>query len=243
LLNTTDSLPPLVFFQSGSVAQCRQAALARPTETVRSDQSARTTFVAKALPHDPRLLRELPWNGIVGQFAETAAQFWVCGGLYCVTLIIFPVGCLMFLIRRRRWSLRTFALLPVVAAFLLLGLQFDGPEPVVFTILQKFIVGIAFVPCLAVPACVAIWALSRQLRTFRFWFIFASVVTAFIAVISLIASNVGQTAWLPGEHYSWQGWYWICLIGIYFTGWALVTSIPGTLVNFRTYWNTASTQT
>jgi hypothetical protein len=184
----------------------------------------------------------LPWNGIAGRIVGTAAQFWVCGSLYCITLIVLPVGYLVFLIRRRRWSLRTFALLPVVAALLLLGLQFDGPEPIVFTTLQKFIVGIAFAPFLVVLASLAMWALTRQFRTFRFWFIFASVVTALIAVISLIASNVGQTPWLPGEHYSWEGWYWICLIGIYFTGWALVTSIPRTLVNFRTYWDTASTQ-
>ena len=139
LLNEDNALPPQVFFHSGHVAQCRQATLLGTTPlstkgtTPEIEMMARLRVepIRQPAPNDPRLTRQLPWNR-VGELVREVGKYWIWATLYCVSLILLPIGWIVSLCRRRQWGMRTLALLPVVAAVFLLGPGIQDLECITF---------------------------------------------------------------------------------------------------------------
>lgn len=235
VLDQTREVPSRIFFQHGHVAQSRQASLPRisPRRGVAKVALTRAQPSLRVASNDPRLLRQLPWNHGIDELVEAAATYWIWASFYCLTLVLLPAAALWAISWRRQWGLRTLVFLPVAAAIFLVGYGTNGPQPIVLNTWQKIIIGVGFVPILISLASYACWLVTRQWRAVRWWTLTAGIVTVTLAATALVLSNTGSGAWLPGERYSLDGWYWIVVAGVYMTGWMMVPSVPFTLRSIR----------
>jgi hypothetical protein len=222
---------PVVFFHHGDVALTRRATRAGGTIP------ASSVLMVENVPSspeavDPRLLRQLPWQSSVEDLLETARRFRIVGSLYAMTLLLLPCGVVIGCIRRKRWSLRTMALLPVVIGLFIVALGVDGPEAIKLNTMQKFYLGFAFLPLIPLVVSFTAWALTRRWKTLAYWAASVAVISFLVASYSLLVAAAEGGDPLPGERYSWDGWYLVGVLGLYLTGWGILFSFPSTLRAF-----------
>ncbi|MDX2460097.1 MAG: hypothetical protein QNM00_08420, partial [Gammaproteobacteria bacterium] len=196
------------------VTVCRRA-IAAASDTLPIPDRAVTSTTA--LAEDPRLLRPLPWASNLQDVAEIA-QLFAWAAMFSVVVIVLPGGLLWRMVKKRRWSLRTMLLLPVVIAIVITVLRTDLPgTPRDWnTAYVKLVYALIILPAVAIAAELIYSVYSGRWRRLACW-ITASVLFALLAAsLTVIVPSQGSID--LGERYAWDGWYLIWFPGAYVTG-------------------------
>ena len=175
--------------------------------------NAETSSVA-----DPRLAQPLPWNIQGSQLnlmevngLDHSPSVWLTQ-IFPIVLgaIIFPVWFLFVRIRDRRWSLRSFLLLPVILIlpFMLLqipsqlGAEYASSNEV--TYLQgKFIAAIKIVPFLIFIGAFLSHCWNWNWKTVLGLMAFTLLVSALLVWILLMTSIITKESLVAGGYYQW----------------------------------------
>jgi hypothetical protein len=208
---------PRVCFTEGSALICRQALPAAPTgEYLTPKPWGRPD---DSLPPDPRLVRPLPWRAGRALLSYDEIMTGVRGFAVLLIGLIVPGWLLRRAWRQRSWRL---ALLPIgwrgilgLWAYISYGpaaLLQDGPG-YLFRVVELGVPSVLFVS-------LAAWTAFR-----RRW-----LQLGLLLAVALLAALTHGGVWLaldargmdPEEHYSWDGWYAMLLIGAYEAGALLV---------------------
>ena len=134
---TSGDEPPTITYRYGETTVGWQARFVEQSEAAGRPAAIVEHVAARA---DPRLARPLPWR----QFASTPGGWRAASGLaagamlYCLALILLSGAAAWWLVSRRRWGLRTLALLHLVAAVFFSASLLDGPDNELLSWLGKF---------------------------------------------------------------------------------------------------------
>jgi hypothetical protein len=161
---------------------------------------------------------------------------------FCATLLVLPLGFAVWLLWRRRWGLRAMLLLPVVAAATLLGVTVEGPRYDLSSLAERLMVAVGTLPALVFVGLIIYWSVRRRWRRVAGWLVLATVVATALAVVLLGLARLSPEGRLgPGERWDPAGWYWIWLLGVYFTGCVMLLVPPSSLV-LRAVWSRVHTK-
>lgn len=213
LLDIEASDQPMVFLRWGetSVGSRLTPISEHDSAATRSRGPARLS----AVPRDPRLARPLPWTT---RYFSPPLKL-LSNGFQCLALLALPGVLAWRLARKRRFGLRTLALLPVLAALATTALLVDD-EP----IRGKFSDAVWALPAVVGLAAALRWLVAWRLRPIMGWLLVSVLVATALAVSFMIPD---RTSWTEGQYYVPAGWYWIWPIGLYLTsvlfclGWTL----------------------
>jgi len=171
---------------------------------------------------DPRLIRPLPWKPEDYQLRQWP-PFVAWAAFYGITLAALPVLLLGWMIRRRRWGLKTVLMLPLVAGLVLLAVRVHPADREFQSLASKL--GLAYFGAgPVIGAAVACGAWLRQGRWRRVLLCLSLALLAGLALMAvrLLAIAPAEGAALqPGERYSWEGWYFVFLPMFYLLAWVL----------------------
>lgn len=229
--------PPILQFTYGSTTAGWQG-----SPLPGADIQSRQKPIAKALParRDPRLMRRLPWGppeasgGLL-----TAAPVGIRAAFFALALLVMPGLMLWSMIKRRRWGLRTLALLPVVSGLFVTALLMESPETD-FSRFGKFTMAAAALPAVLGSAMYIRWLIRRRWRPIVTWTASAMLVAAVAAGVGLLFDRPRLT---EGQYYSVEGWYWIWVLVAYLTAIALcvVTAFAAAIRAVRRwFWHKSS---
>jgi hypothetical protein len=136
-----------------------------------------------------------------------------------VVLVVLPGSTLLRLIRHRRWTMRTMLLLPVLLALAITVLTVDLP----FTSRHmrtgdgRLFWMLVTAPKVALLALLIHCTYRREWRRLVRWLVILVGVTMLMGGFLLIAENSHRPL-DASEHYAWDGWYLLWLMGAYLTG-------------------------
>ncbi|MFO0868755.1 MAG: protein kinase [Pirellulales bacterium] len=233
---------PLVFFQHNQVSHCRRAgwsgksvALATPIDPLVTTPGAEA---GRFLPHvagdtlsvvagrDPRWARRLPWD--VPEELSAEAFPWLFGcGLLSLLLLVGPLTFVVWLIRRRQWSLRMMLVFPAIVAVVILLTTLD-PLPEVFGVHDhapgptlRWLIALVSAPPVILLGRLGRWMVQRQWRRVAFWCASVAVAALGLAVVSLWTESVADPM-LPEEYHVLDHWYLIVPLAFYLLSWPAV---------------------
>jgi serine/threonine protein kinase len=227
----TGSRPQVIYDLGGEVTACRltQAAnTAKDEATVRGFEGYRPPT-----EEDPRLVESLPWvplGGLPPLLPSSPAA--LLGTLLVLSLavLVLPGALLLGAVRRRAWGLAWLAVpwLGLVwgGAYLLFLAQLEreagwevyqhGTIGFLWRIGRGlFLLALAGLPAVAFSWFALVWLRRQQ------WLRLGLLLTASLALATVILFLwVGNAAaqLLPGQHFSWRGWYTIWPAGVYAVG-------------------------
>ncbi|MCR4411337.1 MAG: hypothetical protein NUV77_02800, partial [Thermoguttaceae bacterium] len=206
---------PNVLFSYNFVSAFRQAARAGRGDL----PEARVPPRLDGAEHEPRLTRRLPWATDGRVFVRRELYLFGWASFYAVTLLVVPSLWIGWLVWRRRWSLRAMLMFPLVVLLILPGGLVEGPNPPFpqysDSLGGRMTSGMFVMPLLFVPAYSAFLAHRRRWRALAVWL---AVFAAICGVAAGVAIYVDSSRASEITVYSWEGWYWIALPGIYITG-------------------------
>jgi len=213
--------PPTIQYRYGETTIGWQARFVEQSEAAGRPAAIVEQVAARA---DPRLARPLPWR----QFVSAAGGWRAAGGLvawamlYCLGLILLPGAAGWWLVSRRRWGLRTLALLHLVAAVFLSAWLLDGPDNELLSRLGKFGSGAMALPVVLALVFIGRWAVARRWRTLLAWLVISVILAVAIGALCLWADG-SQRA--EDQYYSLDGWYGVWLPAAYAT--AVIVALAG----------------
>ncbi|HJT32230.1 MAG TPA: hypothetical protein VJ783_09315, partial [Pirellulales bacterium] len=221
--------PPLLHFSYGETTAAWQGhaigqaiGAGRPRPTPRDVK----------MPLDPRLARRLPWKPYDARATwQTPVLFAGWAAFFCLALLVMPGATAWRMISRRRWGLRTLAVLPVVSALFVTALLIEAPETD-FSRFGKFIVAAMALPAVVGLVIFAGWMVRRRWRPIVSW-LACSVVVA--GSVGALAISRDKPHFIEGQYYSLEGWYWVWLMSAYVTAIALcvVTALAAAIRAIR----------
>ncbi len=224
LLGAPVEQAPLVYYAYEFVGDCRQATFARG-EGVGTRGIIPVLAVTSGLDHDPRVLRDLPWQTGIEESWPRVLTFFAWSGLFALTLVILPVGLVGWMIARRRFGLKTMLWLPVVTAVVLMAAMIEPTSDYEFgTFANRLTVAFLATPPLLAVGLLVRWLAVGQWRRAVVWLVTALVVSLLIATAGLV-SQARMMPMLPEERYDWSAWYEVLLPGGYLTSWLMILSI------------------
>lgn len=206
-----DGQPPLLHFSFGSITAGWRAFRPPSASIPPRRQPVAKTFTTQ---RDPRLMRRLPWgppeasSGLL-----TAAPVGMRAGFFALALLVMPGVMVASMVKRRRWGLRTLALLPVVSGLFVTALLMESPETD-YSRFGKFVMAALALPVVMSLAIYVGWAVRGRWRPLVGWAVLSVIVAAVAAALQL---RYGFPRLAEGQYYSLEGWYWIWLIGAYLT--------------------------
>jgi hypothetical protein len=217
---TRDGLPSVLAVGQDSIVRVSL----RIDESGRYQPTLRTVDLA-ALPFDSRFVRRLPWDYPGGDHLRLGLA------VFCsIVLIVVPLGAVYLSVRQARWSLKSWLMVPVLVAYLIIATNLlrnsgDG-RSVPPTIVEVWTVAAGGTFALVFPVLAARWIWRRQ------WVRFAYLLTGSLALAMLFGvigywNAIFQLG--PGETFRWA---WIPLLNLWLpaaviSGWIGLT---GTIV-------------
>lgn len=218
------SRTPLVFFQYNQVSHNRLAfQYGDKSVGLGKSLSKVTKSESKILAaRDPRLARGLPWELNLGRLS-TIFETVLNSFMYGIAIILLPAAYLGWLIKYRRWGLRTLLMLPAIIAFAILIATknlFGFSE---LTTMERCMHGFLASPPLIMTAIVGVWIVQKRWQRILFWGGIALAVTVIFALAGLI-SDIRMNPFQPGEYYVLDEWYLIFDVSTYATSIFLSTN-------------------
>jgi hypothetical protein len=119
-------------------------------------------------------------------------------------------------------------MLPVVAGLFLMGAMIHGPNGMHRIFLGKLVVSLT----IAGPIMLALYALARWAWRKQWWPLGAWLgVGPLLALLTIGVLLAGfypkhEDPLEPGEHWSWEGWYWVLVYGYFGSAWLLTLFMP-----------------
>ena len=176
---------------------------------------------------DPRLVRQLMWATTPEQWAATRAGIFkevlLAIGLSLIVVLI-PYWLIRAGIRRRDLGRWRFALIGC-GVILFLGsptlLRFTPPGAKWRDLpwALPFVMAIGGLPILMFPTALLQALVGGEWRRVR-WLLGSTLILALVLAALHLAVDLSNKP--PEQHYSWFGWWWIFVMGAYFTGAGLV---------------------
>jgi hypothetical protein len=175
--------------------------------------------------HDPRLLRRLPWDYKRGPAGELITA---CG--FSLVLVVLPGAFAYRMLRHRRWSLRTWLLVPLVTALMISATYLFASLPMMRRsnnpYLQVAIVALSGTMVLPFPWLIVLWAYKRHWGRLSL-LVSSSLVFAFAG--GLIGYLIAARHLDPLEQFewTWRGCWNIWLPVAMLCGWSglLIASV------------------
>jgi hypothetical protein len=174
-------------------------------------------LVARA--DDPRLLRRLPWDYPHGPAGEL-----MLACLFSLALVVLPGAFLAHMLRHRRWSLRTWLMLPLVVAAMISMTYVITKLPNITMrrseapVLQVALVAVLGTMLLPFPSLVVFWTYKRRWIRLA-WLIGASLVLALAAGLVAYLNAARHLDPLERFEWTWRGWWNIWIPIAILTGW------------------------
>ena len=219
------SRTPLVFFQHNQVSHSRLAF----HDGDKNQGPAKSSAIAPKSDrkiiavHDPRLARGLPWERNLGKIPPIF-EIVVNSSLFAIAIILLPAAYLAWLIKYKRWGLRTMLMLPVIVAFAILIATKNVFGFSELTSMERCIHGFLASPPLIMLAVVGVWIVRKSWQRILFWGGIAMAITVVFALAGLIG-DMRMNPFQPGEYYVLDEWYLIIDSGIYATSIFLSTNL------------------
>jgi serine/threonine protein kinase len=218
---------PLFVGRQGDVTVCRQTQAVSPaaTYTVPPGPQPRRTY--RTPTDDPRWLRSLPGPGPNRHDISYLLAMLVGVGVSAI-IVAPPLIWARRVIRRRRSALWEWYLIPVWAALVFLlyrgygyyRIRFGAPEASPGMLALLFALGI---PILFLLSVIGVRAVQGRWRR-----VLSQVAFVGISIVAMAAFMIAvdRRAMLPEEHYSWEGWEHIVVLGAYAAGlWLLLAGV------------------
>ncbi len=176
---------------------------------------------------DPRLVRQLMWAPTPEEWAATCSLIFkevlLAMGLSLV-VVLMPYWLIRAGIRRRDYGRWRVALIGC-GVLLFLGsltlLRFAPPgakwRDVPWAL--PFVMAIGGLPILMFPTTLLQALAGGEWRRVR-WLLGSTLILTVLLATVLVAVDLSRKP--PEQHYSWFGWWWIIVMGAYFTGAGLV---------------------
>jgi outer membrane protein assembly factor BamB/tRNA A-37 threonylcarbamoyl transferase component Bud32 len=228
--------PPRVVYDLGDeVTVCRQALAMTPAGAYQEPGGFQPYM--PPTDADPRQTRRLPWvslPAVPSPLPYTPLPlFGTMLGL-SVAVFIVPRFLLRLAVRRRRWllGLLPLAWLGLVWGWVWLWYVVLGDEfapwrlglkiwPAAYLAVMVLVVAVVGLPAVAFLGRALAWTRRRRWGRLALLVLIAGAFALAVALFWL--RQDGGLA--PGQHYSWQGWYWIGLAGAYAVGLVLVAAV------------------
>src|SRR5690606_4892142 len=151
--------------------------------------------------------------------------FLAWAALYAVTLVLLPGAVLWWMVARRRFSLQTLLLLPVVAAiFLVFAMMQPSIDYEFHTFATRMSVAIATTPPVISVLLLGHWTLSRRWRRVALVLALWAAASLLVGVAGVVA-ELRQSPMLPDERFDWTSWYEAIFPGGFLASWTLVILI------------------
>jgi hypothetical protein len=141
-------------------------------------------------------------------------------------LLVFPCAFLYLLLRRRRWSLRLWLMLPVFCMLFLAAMQLplDGSRPGFSSALSaRFALALMGLPTVAYLLVVAVCTYQHRWATLMKW-ILAVVILSGIIVAVGFSYDAGYLE--DGVRYTWHGWSLPLFMAVNAVGIAMLLILP-----------------
>ena len=172
---------------------------------------------------DPRLARGLPWERNLGRLPPIFEAV-MNSSMYAIAIILLPAAYLFWLIKFRRWGLRTLLMLPVIVAFAILIATKNVFGFSDLSGMERCLYGFVASPPLVMIAIVGDWIIRKRWHRILLWIGIAWGVSAILALAFLI-SDIRINPFQPGEYYIFDEWYLIFDVGTYATSILVSTTL------------------
>lgn len=233
LLSVTNDAPPQVLFKIHNFTCVRQAADlsdsiekhfrvsltgSMPRYNIPSDMRAQATV--SPVDIDPRTMRDLPWRIRLGdRDMQQVKHIAGLSLLFCVLLIMIPIGTTVWQIRRRRIDSVTTVAFVIAVLSLTIGTFGGTTQHEVNSVSQRFLAGLAVLPFLWFVGLLVRNIIRLNWRLSLSWLLVALVTSLILAgVVLMHYASQEELALQPFERYSFAAWYMIGLWGTYITG-------------------------
>jgi hypothetical protein len=144
---------------------------------------------------------------------------------FALTMIVLPIACFWRPLRTRRWSLRHLLLLPAVIGIVLCVALM--PLPSMWSVAERLAASLGALPGMAFVTLLIAYAVKKRWTRLIGWFATSVVGTlAFVAYWYLLIRPHEAGPLLSGERYAADGWFFVWLIGAYFTGVLAIVALP-----------------
>ncbi|MFO0914719.1 MAG: protein kinase [Pirellulales bacterium] len=220
VLGGDPAAPPLVVAGYGMITSCRQAArtdIDASTGELRFVGGGGDRIVTRPVVAgiDPRWQRDLPWRidgpGVVSRQLE----FVVWTVFFSLSMVLVPVGYVLWLVLSRRFGMSTFLMLPAVVGLFVIGATIEAPMDNDFSSWpRRLAAGAMLAPALLALIPLLGWLAFGHARRTAVWVTLWWVIAAGMALISLWQYQ-RRSPLLPEESFDWSSWYQILLPAYY----------------------------
>jgi hypothetical protein len=117
-------------------------------------------------------------------------------------------------------------LLPLATALVIVGLTIPEAPAHARELFERAWVALLVAPGVLFFVWLCRAAAKHHWRRVVFWLVGSVLAASLIATLTLLGlQRNGEQVFLPGERYSWDGWWWIWFAGVYACGWLMLIEL------------------